>query len=110
VFRAPFGATDQDIYSLLSRSGILADFSYNDQYNVYQNGQFVRYDAAVYEGRDYSPDYFLALPDISKPIIIFFDNRCPISSIETFISTLKKGNLEFVNASELAGFTLTDRR
>ena len=110
VFRAPFGATDQDIYSLLSRSGILADFSYDNQYNLYQNGQFVRYDAAVYEGRDYSPDFFSTLPDISTPIIIVFDNTCPVSDIETFISSIKKTNLKFVNASELAGFTLTDRR
>ena len=110
VFRAPLGATDQDIYSLLSRSGIMADFSYDSQYNLYQNGQFVRYEAAVYEGRDYSPDYFSTLPNISKPLIIIFDSTYPISGIETFISTLKKGHLEFVNASELAGFTLTDRR
>jgi len=110
VFRAPFGATDQDIYSLLSRSGIMADFSYDNQYNLYQNGQFVRYDAAVYEGRDYSPDFFLTLPNIPKPLIIVFDNTYPISSIESFISGLKKGHLEFVNASQLAGFTLTDRR
>lgn len=110
IFRAPFGATDRDIYSLLSRSGILADFSYSNQYNLYQNGQFVRYDAAVYQGRDYSPDFFLKLPDISKPIILVFDNDYPVSDIATFISSLKKTNLQFVNASELAGFTLTDRR
>ncbi len=109
VFRAPFGATDKDIYSLLSRSGIMADFSYPNQYNLYQNGQFVKYDAAVYEGQDYSPDFFSTLSDISTPIIIIFDNTCPLSSIETFISGLDKGKLEFVNASELAGFTLTDR-
>ena len=110
AFRAPSGATDQDIYSLLSRSGIMADFSYDNQYNLYQNGQFEKYDAAVYEGRDYSPDFFSTLTDISTPIIIIFDNTCPTSSIETLISRLKKSHLEFVNASELAGFTLTDRR
>ncbi len=110
AFRAPFGATDQDIYSLLNRNGIVADFSYPNQYNLYRNGQFVRYDAAVYEGRDYSADFFSTLTDISTPIIIFFDNTCPISDIETFISGLDKGRLEFVNASELAEFTLTDRR
>jgi peptidoglycan/xylan/chitin deacetylase (PgdA/CDA1 family) len=110
VFRAPFGVTDQDIYSLLSRSGILADFSYDNQYNLYQDGQFVRHDAAVYQGRDYSPDFFLTLPNVSKPLIIVFDNTSPIYSIKNFITGLKKGHLEFVNASRLAGFTLTDRR
>jgi peptidoglycan/xylan/chitin deacetylase (PgdA/CDA1 family) len=113
VFRAPLRATDQDIYSLLSRSGILADFSYDDRYNLYQDGLFVRYDAAVYEGRDHSPDFFLtlaALPDVSKPLIIDFDNTCPISSIKALLSSLRKGHFEFVNASQLTGLALTDRR
>jgi len=110
AFRAPFGATDQDIYSLLSRNGIMADFSYPDQYNLYLNGQFVRYDAEVYQGRDCSPDSLSMLPDIAAPVIVNFDNTCPVSIIESFISGLDKGKFKFVNASELAGFALTDRR
>ena len=79
-------------------------------FHLYQNGQFVKHDAAIYEGQDYSPDYFTTLTDASKPLIIFFDNTRPISNIETYISTLEKTDLTFTNASELAGFTLTDRR
>jgi peptidoglycan/xylan/chitin deacetylase (PgdA/CDA1 family) len=109
IFRAPFGATDQNIYSLLSRSGILADFSYENQYNVYQDGQFVKYDAITYMARDYSPDFFLSLSKTTEPVIIVFDNSYPISDIEVLISMLQKADVEFVNASEFTGLTLTIR-
>ncbi|MBI2852276.1 MAG: polysaccharide deacetylase family protein [Chloroflexi bacterium] len=109
IFRAPFDATDQDIYSLLSRSGILADFSYQGQYNLYENGQFVRYEAVVYQGASQAADFFLTLPKSAVPIIIVFDNTYPISSLKSFLTIMKKGDFEFVNATELAGFTLTGR-
>ncbi len=110
VFRAPYGATDQDIYSLLSRSGILADFSYNTQYNVYQNGQFIKFDSITYEGQDYPPDYFLtSYKQPSLPLIIDFNNTYPISSIESYLAKLRTGNFDFVNGSELVGMTLTTR-
>jgi peptidoglycan/xylan/chitin deacetylase (PgdA/CDA1 family) len=108
AFRAPYGATDQDIYSLLSRSGILADFSYKSQYNVYQNGQFIKFDATTYEGREYAPDYFLT-GNTTSPIIIDFDNNYSITSIESYLSRLKTGGFDFVNASELVGMSLTIR-
>jgi hypothetical protein len=88
----------------------VADFSYSDHYNLYQNGQFVKYDASVYRWQDYPPDYFSALLTTSKPVIILLDNFCPISTIELYISTLKNADLQFANASTLAGFSLTDRR
>lgn len=109
AFRAPFGVTDQDIYSLLSRSGIMADFSYKNQYNVYQDGQFVKYVAELYKGRDYSPDFFLTQPDTNLPLIIFFDNTDSTTLIDEYLSTIKKSNFEFVNPSDLAGFSLTTR-
>ena len=109
VFRAPYWATDLDIYSLLSRSGILADFSYKSQYNVYLNGQFIRFDAATYEGRDYAPGYFLTQNKTSLPLIIDFDNTYSISNIESYLSRLKTANFDFVNGSELVGMSLTTR-
>ena len=108
-FQAPFGATDQDIYSLLSRSDILTDFSYNDHYNVYQNGQFVRYGATIYEAGDHTPDWFLSLPGTARPIIITFDDSYSISDINEFLSVITTGKFEFVNASQLTGLTLTHR-
>ena len=106
VFRAPYRATDQDIYSLLSRSGILADFSYKNQYNVYQNGQFIKFNASVVEGPD---SFSFELNRTSQPLIVDFDNTCSTSTIESFLARLKMGDLEFVNASELVGLTLTQR-
>jgi peptidoglycan/xylan/chitin deacetylase (PgdA/CDA1 family) len=109
VFRAPFGDTDEDIYSLLSRSGILADFSYENQFNVYHDDRFVKYDAVTYMASDYSPGFFSTLPQTTKAVIIVFDNSYSISDIEVLISRLKKADVEFVNASELTGLTLTIR-
>lgn len=109
IFRAPYRATDEDIYSLLSRSGILADFSYENQYNVYVDGQFVKFDAIVFEGHDHLPDFFMERGRTSEPLIIDFDNTYLPSEIEAFLSKLKTGDFEFVNASELVGFTLTSR-
>ncbi len=109
AFSAPFGATDQDIYSLLSRSGIMADFSYENQYNVYEDGQFVRYGAAVYAGRDYPPDYFPALENKAEPMIITFDDTDSVQSIERFLSGFDMDRFQLVNASELVGFVLTER-
>lgn len=109
IFRAPFGATDQDIYSLLSRSGILADFSYRDQYNVFENGQFIKYDASTYQARGYTADFFLSLPKAAKPLIIYFDAGDPVSEIEGLVLRLKQSDVKLVNASELTGIALTTR-
>jgi peptidoglycan/xylan/chitin deacetylase (PgdA/CDA1 family) len=109
LFRAPFGKTDQDVYSLLSRSGILADFSYKNQYHVYIDGKFLTFDLNIYQGRDYSPGYFSTLPMTVEPFIIDFDNSYSISSINAFFSGLDIDQFEFINASQLVGFSLTSR-
>jgi peptidoglycan/xylan/chitin deacetylase (PgdA/CDA1 family) len=109
IFRAPFGATDRDIYSLLSRSGILADFSYENHYNVYQDGQFIKYDAVTYMAQDCSPGFFSTLAYTTKPVIIFFDNSHSISDVDRLISSLEEADVEFVNASELTGLKLRIR-
>jgi len=108
IFRAPFGAVDEDIYSLLTRSGIQADFSYNQQYNVFEKGRFIKYAAAGYNGYATSPGLFAEL-SAAKPIIIFFDNTRPVSEIEQFLSGLKLDRFKIMNASELVGFSLTNR-
>jgi peptidoglycan/xylan/chitin deacetylase (PgdA/CDA1 family) len=109
IFMAPYGATDENIYSLLWRSSILADYSYINQYNLYKDGQFIKYDAAIYASRDYAPDFFLTLPEADTPVIINFDNSYPISSLEAFIAKLVEGGVELINASDLVGFALTIR-
>jgi peptidoglycan/xylan/chitin deacetylase (PgdA/CDA1 family) len=108
VFKAPHGATDQNIYSLLSRSGILADFSYNNQYNKYYNGQFIKFNLTSYDGVYHSVDFFHSLP-ISNPILINFDNSTPMEQIDSFIVHLKSPNVRFESATDLAGVELTKR-
>ncbi len=109
VFRAPSKATDQNIYSLLSRNDILADFSYDHQYNVYSGNQFVKFNATVYDGATCSPNSILALKKSPQPIIVHFDSKYSTELIANFISTLKTGQLNFVNASEVTGLNLTVR-
>jgi peptidoglycan/xylan/chitin deacetylase (PgdA/CDA1 family) len=109
LFRAPYGSTDENIYSLLSRADIIADFSYEQQYNVYEDGKFIKFEASVYNGSDHSADYFLKLPKKTQPLIIFFENSASTAKIEEFVSKLKAGNIEFISASELVGCELTTR-
>jgi peptidoglycan/xylan/chitin deacetylase (PgdA/CDA1 family) len=109
VFQAPYGATDPDIYSLLSRSGILADFSYKNQYNVYQNGLFIKYNATVLDGNNCSYN-FLKRPHTAEPIIIQFDNSSPTSSIQSFLSKTSWDGFDFVNSSQLTDLALTNTR
>jgi len=109
LFKAPYGATDENIYSLLSRSGILADFSYEDHYNVYRDGRFLKYKAAIYDWSEYSAEFFLSLQGSDSPIIIEFENTRAVADVSAFVSKLKSGDFEFVKASEIAGIDLTLR-
>src|SRR5215831_20601315 len=43
LFKAPFGETDENIYSILNRTDIIADFSYDAQYNKYYNGKYLKF-------------------------------------------------------------------
>jgi peptidoglycan/xylan/chitin deacetylase (PgdA/CDA1 family) len=108
-FRAPFGATDQNIYSLLSRNEIIADFSYENQYNIFQNGQFIKIEIESYVWPEIPSDLLANELRYSKPIIIFFDNGINISEIEKFVNQLENTYLEIVSASELVGKELTIR-
>lgn len=108
VFKAPHGTTDQNIYSLLSRSGILADFSYDNHYNKYYNEQFIKFNLTSYDGIYYSVDFFHSLP-VSDPVLINFNNSTPIEQITSFIIHLKSPDVKFESASDLTGLELTKR-
>jgi hypothetical protein len=113
LFKAPYGSTDQNIYSFLTRSGIVADFSYGQHYNKYEDGKFIKYDIVSYDGASYSSDLFNDISSSEKmPILINFDNSTPIDEIDSFLSKLKSvsNNIYFINASELTGMNLTERR
>ena len=111
LFRAPYGSTDQNIYSLLLKSNIIADFSYEKQYNKYENGQFVRHDLVTCICDNLSANTVIHLLDSGRPVMVEIDNAVPVTEIEAFIAELKyEENIQFVNASELTGQALTLRR
>ena len=110
VFMAPYGSVTTDIYSQLTRSGILADFSYNDHYNKYYNGQFIRMGLTVYDYARHAPDYYLSITDKREPIAIKLGDSIPTGDVIDFISRLAAGNIRFINVSELTGLELTTRR
>lgn len=111
VFRAPYGSTDENIYSLLNRSGIFADFSYKEQYNWYQKNQFVKFDMAGYAWSEELADFLASMPPTEVPIMINFDNSISIEEIDNFISVVSSDqDLKLVNASDLTGKDLTVRR
>jgi peptidoglycan/xylan/chitin deacetylase (PgdA/CDA1 family) len=115
LFRAPSGSVDQNIYSMLSRSGILADFSYFDHYNRYYNEQFIRYNVTSYDGALHAPEFFFALDKADQPIIINFNSSTSVSQIDGFLSKITAGNpdsydLKFSNASDVTQTALTLRR
>src|SRR5690606_11199054 len=121
LFRAPYGLTDENIYSLASRSGITADFCYNNRYNKYEDNQFVRYEIKALSGdseglRLFS---FVSIDDdvvrllLPVPIAIVFDSDMQLEDVNAFISKLKSGygdSVRFVNASDLVGMDLTIRK
>jgi peptidoglycan/xylan/chitin deacetylase (PgdA/CDA1 family) len=112
LFRAPYGATDQNIYSLLSSSNISADFSYSSQYNKFEGGQFVKYELVSCDGSNCgeSPEKIHQLLGMHSPVMIDIDNTTEISKIESVVAALKNnGNTSLVNASELTGLDLTVR-
>lgn len=109
IFKAPYGSTDNEIYSLLSRSGIIADFSYTDQYNKYYDNKFIKFEINSYDGKSHSADFFRGLPVTGKPVFINFDNSTPASQIDDLLSKLKSKQINFVSASDLTGFDLTIR-
>ena len=114
LFRAPYGSTDQNIYSILSRSGIVADFSYGDHYNSYLDGNFVRFNMTSYEGAKAGPDPLLSLQS-QEPVMVLFDNNSsPVSEIDRFIDRAITGQHQqydpkFVSASDLVQMQLTGR-
>ena len=110
IFKTPFGSAGENIYSLLRASGIVADFSYLNHYNVWANDQFVKYGCSAFNGDEHSADFFMSLPKTGQPIILNFNNTLPVSCITELVLQLKGVDVEFVNASQLTGLCLTGRR
>lgn len=109
LFKAPYGNTDENIYSILLRSGILADFSYSNQYNKFSEDQFLKYNLTSYDGAYHNVGFFKNLKFNEDPIMINYNNETPVEEIDYLISKLKSNNMHFVSASELTETELTKR-
>ncbi|AIC16652.1 polysaccharide deacetylase family protein [Nitrososphaera viennensis] len=124
LFKAPYGKTDENIYSLLTQAGIVADFSYVNHYNKYEGGQFIKYDLKVLPGTEDGFELFTivsndanfvpAYPQEPVPLEITFDNSMEIKEIDKFLSELGtspyNSKIRFVSASDIAGLDLTAER
>jgi hypothetical protein len=116
IFRAPFGKTDQNIYSFLSRSGIMFDLSYNDKYNLFQNDLFIKYNLKAINGSNITSEQLGSeismLKQNGEPILINYDNTVPLTSINNTISEIKSSNngIMFTNPSDLIKENLTVRK
>jgi len=109
LFKAPFGITDDNIHSLLSRNGILADFSYQKQYNKYSDGQFLKFDLVTYDSQNNS---IYSLQDIESnkiPVQIEFDTLMTVNEVKEIISEINTWDIKFVTASEISNIELTRR-
>ena len=104
VFKAPFGSTDDDIYSLLNRSKILADFSINTQYNLFLDGQFIKFDLQTAKNVDELNSF-----DQSQTVTFSFNNSESVNSIFNTIDKIKNHQVQLVNPSDLYGESLTIR-
>ena len=90
VFILLYGFTDENIYSLLTNSGILADFSYTKPDRIsMKNGGFINSnDTIAYDGSNSSSLTELSKTLLSpkKPVMVNFDNSVPVSQIDSFIA------------------------
>ena len=106
LFKAPQPETGEDIYSLLDRTGILADFSYPDMYNKRYGDYYIKFDVTSYDVRnlaDLQEDSLAA----NTPVIMNFDNTYSIDAIHDQLERLNRNNIRLVNASELTDIPLT---
>lgn len=108
LFKAPYGSTDENIYSLLSRNGILADFSYEHQYNKFYKGKFIKFDSVYYHSPEIN-SIISVIKGSQEQIILSYDNLTPVTEIKNLLTILKSENIRFVNPSELTGIDLTIR-
>ena len=107
-FKAPFGKTDDNIYSILNRSGIAADFSYNDHYNKYSHDQFIRFDVDVYDATSNSDfkTFLDSRANNEKPIQVNMDNTISVSEVSIIINDLREKGVVIINGSTLTGIEL----
>jgi len=109
LFKAPYGITDDNIHSLLTRNSILADFSYPNQYNKYHNEQFLKFDLLTYDSQNNSIYSLQNIESNDIPVQIEFDTFMSTNEVTEIISEINSWNIKFVTASEISNMDLTKR-
>ena len=109
LFKAPYGETDDDIYSLLSRNEILADFSYQNQFHKYHENQFLKFDLVTYDSQNVNYSLLQNIESSDYPIQIEFNSFMSSNEIQETISVIETAEIEFVNASDISQMELTRR-
>lgn len=109
LFKAPFGNTDKNIYSLLDRNGILVDFSYETQYNKHYDDKFLKFDILTYDSKYHDAESLKTIELSDKPIQIGFDNSMSVEDIKKYLDVMHTWKIKFVTASELTNLKLTIR-
>ena len=107
LFKAPFENTDENIYSILSSNGILADFSYQNQYNKYVNDKFLKFDLITINSKNISTSSLQSIKSNTTPIQIEFDSSMTIDEIKKIFFEIKSSNVDFVTASDITKMELT---
>ena len=109
LFKAPYGETDDNIYSILNRNEILADFSYQNQYNKFHNNQFLKFDLVTYDSHDVSNNIKDDVELSEFPIQIEFNSFQSITEIKKIVNEIQSWNIEFESASDVSNLELTRR-
>jgi hypothetical protein len=109
-FRAPYGVTDENIYSLLNKTGILADFSYSDRYHKVHDGQFIWFKIRVVELDVSNRENIANLrTNEDEALQVNIDNSVSSDDVKALLAELQGNRVDFLSASELTGIQLTIR-
>ncbi len=108
LFSAPYGAVNSDIFSQLRRTGIVADFSYDDHYNKIHNGTFITMPLRTVDGSTLDTHALVPQLNDTPTIVRFYSTTSPKKVIET-LESLKAEGYQFLNASDITGIQLVNR-
>ena len=106
LFKAPYGYSDDNIYSLLSRNNITLDFSANGSYNKFDGNYFIYNELKTF---DLGPSSINEIQShisnrASDRVQITADSSVPVEKITSIVNfIIRENNATFVNASEMAG-------
>jgi len=107
LFKAPFGDIDENIYSLLSSNDILADFSYQNQYNKYYDNKFLKFDLLTINSKDISTPSLQSIKSSKIPVQIEFNSSMTLEEIKKSFFQIKSLHINFVTASDITQMELT---